>query len=172
MKHGRAYKLKSFFLYLGLLSSLIYCLGYINEVSSRVWLVKASYEDKQAYIEKTFKYLPVYGIANTVLNELFPGSNITLFDDHTNYMYYYSRLNYFLYPAYISADVKTVARINDSDVSALKQIKLGNNVIAIDLKSPVFIKGSEKPFVYIANIKYAVIVRTDNNSFLLKRGQK
>lgn len=171
MKSDRKLSIKCAFLYISLLSSLIYCISYVHEVSARAWLFNASYDNKQAYVEKTFKYLPVYDTAKTIINKLPLGEDLSLYDDHSNYMYHYSRLNYFLYPKYISADVKTVARINDGDSSALKQIKLGNNVVAIDLKSPVYTRGKEKPFVYIANIKYTVISKADNNSYILKRGR-
>ncbi len=127
-----------FFLYLAVLTAVISCVQYdVGSARRSLLLSKLSPEGRELYVEKTYKYPPVYQYAEWLDERLPYGAIYGLYAPGINYMYYYSRLNYFLWPKYIYADVKVVARINDGDLSALKDLRYGGTVFSPALK-PAF----------------------------------
>lgn len=162
---NRARKTTYFFFAVMMISTALYCLSYIKESAERsLILSKLTFRERQLYIEKTYKYQPVYQYAECLDSHLPKGSTFSLYGPKINYMYYYSRLNYFLWPKYIKADVKVVARINDGDSSAIHDLKYGDVIFTPSLRTDI-------KSIKINGVKYYVEVRSGNASLLKRVGK-
>lgn len=150
-----------------LLSSTLYCFGYIGETISRsLMLSKLSYSGKQLYLENSYKYPPVYEYSRW-LNSIIPdGNNFSLYSD--SYIYDYTRLIYHLYPKYIPASVGIVSDINDKGPDAMKRLTYGDIVFANSLDKNVIYRDIDGLlYSNIGRNKYLIAAKYGSRSYLL-----
>lgn len=85
-----------------------------------------------------------------------------------NYMYYYTRLNYLIYPLYFTADPGTVAKINDGNTKAQEQLRYTDIVFAVSLDQSAFAR-DESGIMYttLKGRRYMAAARTGKNDYLL-----
>jgi len=167
----RGSKVANFFLYLALFTSSVSALQYIKESFDRnMILAKKSYAERQVYMEKTFKYLPYYEYSQWIEKTVPEGYSYSLYDDHTAYSYYYSRLNYFLYPKYIVTNRDALIKMNERVPGAEKELTYNDIVFALDLK-PGSINLDRNGIKYssINNKKYYLVARSGNNYILITK---
>jgi hypothetical protein len=158
-------------LLIAVLISSIYTLQNAIETHKRGYLLfKMTYAQKQNYIEKQFKYEPVYEYCQ-LINEMIPDKYLySLYAPRSNYMYYYSRLNYFLYPKYIVAKVSDVSKINEGKLEASKIRDYAGVVFALHLfPTDLYLNKNGLYSIELPNGTYYALVHK-NNCYILTNG--
>lgn len=166
---NRAANIAQIILVLAFISNSIYCLQYMKESFDRNRvLLKTDYTGRQLYIEKTFKYRPVYQLSQWADKAIPAGYLLSLNADPADYGYYYSRLKYFLWPKRIVADLNIISPNLYGKEKSLNELASTDIVLAIDMKPG---RISRKiGGIYAATIKgreYCLVAKYGKADFIL-----
>jgi hypothetical protein len=150
------------------LSSFIYSAQYIGDSYKRAWKLSAlSLSGRQLFIEYEYKYLnlPYYEYVMWLKNILPARQTLGLLDKKS-YFYYYSKLNYYLYPRYISANVPLLEKIEGGKESGFEKMDYGTIVFAVSIAPKEIYKSGYLQYILLNGERYYLIARYAGNTYL------
>lgn len=150
------------------LASSFNCLVYARESVERfLAMSKMSYSGKRLFIEKTFKYAPVYELS-LWLNDLIPDKYSYSIHNFGTDMYYNNKLDYYLYPKYQITNLPVEILLQYEQKDALKKLSYGDIILSV-YQQPSSLKISKSGMYYITVNKdrYYLMAKYDDDKYLL-----
>jgi hypothetical protein len=152
------------------IGNLIYSTQYILEAFSRSsFLSKLTVDGRNIFIENTYyKGKSSYEYSLWIKRVLPNGQLFNIYDEDS-YLYYHSRLNYYLYPQYIPINENIELLANYGRFEFLGRLPYGNVVLAINPKKLRTGSSGGINYVYLKNKRYFLVAKAGNDALLLMR---